>query len=288
MNKSKRKKVLAGVISAVAMAALVIGLLFSANTIASEEKTSLYIDGSTTVEPLAKAFGAYFHEQTGVNVTISGSGSGNGIQSIIAKRCDIAMSSRFMRVSEYKSAIENGVTPVAHIVALDGIAVIVNPRNAVAGLTMQQLKEIYLGKYTNWNQLGGADMPIVFANRESSSGTFECFNELVMTGDSIHRSAQQVASSNAMREVVASTPGGIGYIGLGYVNRTVKVLPINGVAATPATVASGRYPIARPLYFFTNGYPRLGSPEYTFLTLYLTKEGQKLVEEAKYIPLTRY
>ena len=255
---------------------------------AGNAKETVVLDGSTTVGPIAKAFAEYYMEQNpNVNVTVNESGSGNGAKSLIAGTCDIANMSRFMKEKEFQAAVEKGVMPVAHVVAMDGIAVVVNAVNPIKGLTIEQIRDIYTGKVDNWKQLGGPDMKIVVVSRETTSGTYETFNEFVMDGQKVTPGAEYVPSNAAAREAVLRTRGAVAYAGLGF-TKDVRAVPVNGVTATPGTVVSGRYPIARPLYMFTNGYPELGSHVHAFVTLHLTRKGQEIVEGQEFVPVTDY
>jgi len=252
-------------------------------------KNKIVIDGSTTVGPIAKAFAEYYMKQNpGVNITVSESGSGNGAKSLVNGTCDVASMSRFMKEAEFKTAIEKGVTPVCHTVAVDGIAGVVHPSNPVKGLTVAQVRDIYTGKVTNWNQVGGPNAKIVVISRDSSSGTYESFETLVMNKEKMAGSVEYVGSSGAIRQRVQSTQGAIGYVGIGFTDRTVKTLEIDKIMPTKAMVASGRYPIARPLFLFTNGYPAMGSHLYNFINLYLSKKGQEMIEAIVFVPLTEY
>lgn len=255
----------------------------------AKDKNKIIIDGSTTVGPIAKAFAEYYMKQNpGVNITVSESGSGNGAKSLVNGTCDVASMSRFMKDDEVKAAIEKGVVPVCHTVAVDGIAVIVHPSNPIKGLTLAQVRDIYTGKTTNWNQVGGPNANIVVISRDSSSGTYESFETLVMNKEKMAGSVEYVGSSGAIRQRVQSTQGSIGYVGIGFTDRTVKTLEIDKIMPTKATVASGRYPIARPLFLFTDGYPAMGSHLYNFINLYLTRKGQEMIEAIGFVPLTEY
>lgn len=250
---------------------------------------TIVIDGSTTVGPIAKAFAEYYMSlNKDVNITVSESGSGNGAKSIVNGTCDIADMSRFMKSTEFAAAVEKGRMPVAHVVAVDGLALIVNPANPVKALTVEQVRGIYTGAIKNWKEIGGPDVAIVRISRDTNSGTYETFESLVMNKEKIHESAEYVGSNGAIRQRVQSTPAAIGYVGLGFVDRSVKALEINGIMPDRNTVSSGKYPIARPLFMFTNGYPELGSHLHAFITLYLTPRGQEIVEEIGFIPVTNY
>lgn len=253
-----------------------------------KDSRKIVVDGSTTVGPLAKAFAEYYSKKNpGVDITVSESGSGNGAKSLINGVCDIADMSRFMKPEEFKAAVDKGVMPVAHIVALDGLAIIVHPSNPIADLTLDQLRDIYLGKINNWKQLGGPDKAIVAVSRDSNSGTFETFEELVMKKEKIASSVEYVGSNGAVRQRIQSTPGAIGYAGLGFLDKTVKAVKVNGVLPDPDTITSGRYAIARPLYMFTNGYPTLGSHLHAFITLHLTPKGREIVESIGFVSVVK-
>ena len=261
-------------------------LLLGSTAIAQE---TIVMDGSTTVGPIAKAFAEYYMNQNpGVNITVGESGSGNGATSLREGTCHVATMSRFMRVSEFKAALDNDVTPIAHVVALDGIAIIVHPSNPVGELTREQVRDIYAGRITNWREVGGPNRAIVAISRDTNSGTYETFNDLVMDRIRMAEGVGYVGSNGAIRARVQETEAAIGYVGIGFADHTVKALSINGVLPTLDTIRTGAYPIARPLYLFTNGYPELGSHLYRFITLYLTEEGQEMVESQDFIPMTNY
>lgn len=262
-------------------------LILNVSPLVAKEK--IVIDGSTTVGPIAKAFAEYYMGQNpDVNITVSESGSGNGAKSLINDACQVADMSRFMKGKEFKAAVEKEIFPVAHVVALDGIAIVLHPSNPVGELTVQQVKDIYLGKIKNWKELGGPDQAIVMISRDTNSGTFETFEKLVMKKDKIAEGCEYVGSNGAARGRVQSTPAAIGYVGIGFVDRSIKALKINGVYPTGRTIASGKYPIARPLYMFTNGYPKMGSHLYRFVTIHLSKKGQEIVKRIGFVPVTEY
>lgn len=253
------------------------------------QQVKIIIDGSTTVGPVAKAFAEYYMQRNpGVNITVSESGSGNGAKALVNGMCDIADMSRFMKPEEFKAAVEKGVYPVAHVVAVDGIAIIVHPSNPVSNLTVSQVRDIYTGKITNWKQIGGPNVQIVMISRDTNSGTYESFETLVMNKEKLNENVEYVGSNGAVRQRVQSTPAAIGYVGLGFVDKTVKALKIDGILPDNETVSSGAYPVARPLFMFTNGYPKLGSHLHNFISLYLSPKGQQIVEEIGFVPVTKY
>lgn len=275
------KKVIATTLSLIVLAAA--GL----SAAPAGAQKNIVLDGSTTVGPIAKAFADYYKEKSGVGATISESGSGNGVKSLINGACDIANMSRFMKDSEFKTCVEKGILPVAHVVAFDGLAVVVNPANKVSALSDAQIADIYTGKITNWKQLGGDDAEIVVISRDTNSGTYETFNELILRKKAVVKGAEYVGSNGQAKTRVASTKNAIAYVGLGFVDDTVKTLSVDGILPSAKTIVSGKYPIARPLFMFTNGYPKMGSAVYDFVTLHLTEEGREIVKDLGYIPVVQ-
>jgi len=249
------------------------------------DANTVVVDGSTTVGPIAKAFAEhYMGKHQGVNITVSESGSGNGAKSLINGACDVATMSRPMKNSEKKAAQEAGVLAVENTVAMDGIAVIVNPSNPRGNLTLEQIRDIYTGKITNWKELGGQDQKIVVISRDTNSGTYESFNTLVMKEAKLKGSAEYVGSNGAIRQRVMSTDAAIGYVGLAF-TEGVKALQVNGIAPTPETVTAKTYPIARPLFMYTNGRPKEGTALYDFVNLCNTADGKKIIEDTGFVAL---
>ncbi len=244
---------------------------------------TLTLNGSTTVFPIAqKAAEEFMKTHPDVNVSVRGTGSGNGIAALINGTCDIADASRPMKKEEIEKAKANGINPVANVVAKDAIAIVVNPSNPIAEITHEQLKKIYTGEITNWKELGGPDMKIVPVTRDSSSGTFEIFEEKVLgKGVEMVSSAVVQGSNQAVKTTVSKTPGAIGYIGLGYVDSSVKALKYDGVMPSKGTVLNGTYEISRPLFMYTNGTPK-GAVK-GFIDFVMSPEGQSIVEEVGYI-----
>lgn len=250
---------------------------------------SIVMDGSTTVGPIAKAFAEYFMQRNpGINVTVGESGSGNGARSLLNQTAHIGTMSRFMRDTEFKAAVDGGVMPVAHVVALDGLPILVHPSNPVSDLTVDQVRDIYAGRITNWRQVGGPNRTIIAISRDTNSGTYETFNNMVMRRTEIASGVEYVGSNGAVRQRIQTTPAAIGYAGLGFVDETVKALKIEGVEPSEKTVRTGEYAIARPLYMFTDGYPKLGSPLFRFMNIHLSENGYYMIREVGFIPLTEY
>jgi phosphate transport system substrate-binding protein len=254
---------------------------------AAQAQDKLIVDGSTTVGPIAKAFAEVIMRQNpGVNITVSESGSGNGAKALLNGTCDVACLSRNLKDSERKAMDEKGVKPVVHVVAFDALPVIVHPSNPVKGLTIDQVRDIYTGKITNWKEVGGADQRIVVISRDTNSGTYETFKDLVLGKDNkIIASAEYTGSNGGMRQRVQMTRGAIGYAGLGFVDRTIKALEINGVMPSAETVSAKQYPLSRELYLFTNGEPAADTLAGKFLSMSRTEKGREIIEEIGFVPV---
>jgi len=246
---------------------------------------NLRTDGSTTVLPIAqKAAEAYMKEHPDVTISVSGGGSGNGIKAIIDGTTDIANSSRFIKNEEVKQAVEKGSYPVPFAVAYDCIVPVVHPSNTVNNLTMDQLKAIYKGEIDNWKAVGGPDLKIVVISRDTSSGTYEVWEEKVMKKERVSPAALLQASSGAVAQAIASNKFAIGYLGIGYLNDKVKAVTVNNIAGTAETTLNGTFPISRPLFMFTRGWP--SGDALNFINFVLNpQKGQKLVKEAGFVPL---
>lgn len=250
---------------------------------------TLQLEGSTTVGPIADAFAEYFKSvYPDLQITVKKTGSGDGAAALVDGRCDIANMSRFMKDKEFKDAVANNIFPVAHVIAMDGVCVIVHPSNPVKALTRAQVRDIYMGKIKSWSELGGPDMQIVPISRDTSSGTYETFHGLVMEKKEMVANVEYVNANPQAHARVRNTPGAIGYVGLGFVDSNVKALEIDKVKPSRDTIATGVYPVSRPLFMFTNGYPKLGSMTHRFVTFHYTEKGQELIEAKGFVPLTNY
>jgi len=246
---------------------------------------SIRMDGSTTVLPIAqKVVEAFMKENPGVNINVSGGGSGNGIKALIDGTTNIANSSRFLKEEEVKLALERGVYPVPFAVAYDCIVPVVHPENPAKDLTMAQLKAIYMGEIKNWKEVGGADKEVVVVSRDTSSGTYEVWEEKVMKKERVYAGALLQASSGAVAQAVSKNKYAIGYLGIGYVDKSVKALTVNGVPGNEETALSGKFPISRALFMFTKGWP--SGEVLDFINYILNpQKGQKFVREAGFVPL---
>jgi phosphate transport system substrate-binding protein len=252
--------------------------------------------GSDTMVNLALAWAEqYQKEHPQVALAVTGGGSGTGIAALINNSVDIANASRQIKKEEKADAEKNGVIPVEFIVARDAIGVIVNPENPVSQLTRQQLSDIYSGKIKNWKELGGEDRPIVRLSRESNSGTHVYFLEqVVRLGDSKNKTLFStdtllLPSSEVIVNEVRQNPNAIGYDGLGYIPKDLKIIAVAKNPGDPyvlpsiETVNNKSYPIARDLYMYTPGQPAGAVKDY--IDWILGEEAQKIVAAQGFVPI---
>jgi len=249
----------------------------------TEQPVNITINGSTTIFPIAqKEAEVYMNKHLNVNISVEGTGSGNGIAALIDGTTDIADSSREIKQGEIDKAKANGVNPYEIPIALDALSVVVNPQNPVNALMQEQVKKIYVGEITNWKDVGGPDMPIVVVARDTSSGTYEAFIELALgKGVNITDKAIVQASNQTVKNTVALTKGAIGYIGLGYVDSSVKAVSYDGVFPSKESAINRTYELSRHLYMYTNGQPTGAVKD--FIDFVLSTDGQNIVEEVGFI-----
>jgi phosphate transport system substrate-binding protein len=246
---------------------------------------SIVIKGSTTVLPIAQGtLEAYMKKNPGMQISLSGGGSGEGLKALIDKTTDIATSSREIKKEEVELAKTKNVNPVANVVANDAIVPVVHPKNKVKNLSIDQLSQIYQGKITNWKEVGGEDLKIVVISRDSSSGTFESWDHFVMKKVKVTPRAQMLASNGAIVTAIAKNRYAISYLGIGYVNKSVKPLQVNGVTASIATALSKEYPMSRELYMYTDGDATGDVAKY--IAFVKSAEGQKIVVKEGFVPLS--
>ncbi len=244
-------------------------------------KTSIQIKGSDTELNLVQALAEEFtKEHPDVSITVRGGGSGTGIAALINGEVDIANSSRLMTQEELEAAKARGVEPVRFVFALDGIAVVVNPKNTLDGISLEDLGRLYRGEIKNWKELGGPDLPVVLYGRQSNSGTFVFFREHVVKGDYSPQMRPMNGNSQIV-EAVAQDPGGVGYVGLGYLKSAegkVKALKVDGkLPGEPG------YPILRTLQQYTKGKPTGTVKE--FLSFEISPKGQEIVKGMGFLPV---
>jgi phosphate transport system substrate-binding protein len=177
----------------------------------------------------------------------------------------------------------SGVDITAHKIALDGVIPIVHPSNKVTDIKLEQLKDIYNGNIKTWKEFGGSDRPISVVSRDTSSGTYEIWQEKVLGKDKLRPDSLQVASNGQMVQTVAQNPYAIGYIGIGYIDKSIKVIKINGINPTEKGVRDFTWPVARYLFIYSNGKPTGAAAK--FIDFVLSKDGQNIVKEVKYVTL---
>lgn len=265
------------------LCALVCAAVLLSSGCSRGSKKGITLAGSTSVEPFAERLAElYMQNHHGVKVSVQGGGSSAGIRAIQNKICEIGMSSRELKPEE------KGLTviPIAH----DAIALIVNARNRVRGITLVQARDIFAGRIRNWRELGGDDRPITVITREEGSGTRASFEEQVMAAgmpkdangspapEPFAADALVQDSNGAVREIVADDPEALGYISFGLIDERVRALALGGTLPDENSVKSGQYPIVRRFLFLTNGEP--SGPTKDFIDYVLSPDGQKaLVEE---------
>ena len=259
--------------------------------------SSIENKGSDTIVNLALAWAEEYQAlHPEVRISVTGGGSGTGIAALINGTVDLANASRQIKSEEISEAQKNGIEPVEFTIARDAIAVIVNLENPVDQLTLHQISDIYSGKISNWQSVGGEDRPIVRLSRETNSGTHVYFLENVLRlGDKENKTffspeTLLLPSSEGITAEIRQNPNAIGYDGLGYVTDDVKMIAIaesqggDYILPSPGTVNSGRYPIARDLYMYTAGEPEGAIAVY--LEWILGDDAQDIVTELGFVPLT--
>lgn len=267
----------------------------TAGTTGGSRGGMVQVRGSDTEVNLVQRLAEEFMAQNpGVQVAVTGGGSGTGIAALINKEIDIANASREMTEEEIAQARANGVEPLRFIFAMDGLSVIINAANPVQELDLDQVGAIYRGEITNWQDVGGPDMPISLYGRQSNSGTFVFFRDVVLKGD--YSPQMKGMNGNAqIVEGVTGDPAGIGYVGIGYAmdreGNEVEGIKVVGIKAggetvmpTMDNVTSGKYPLTRPLNHYTNGQPQ-GAVR-GFLEFELSARGQEIVVEEGFYPVT--
>jgi phosphate transport system substrate-binding protein len=231
------------------------------------------VAGSTSVSPLMELLTAEYKNVRGnVSFNVSATGSGDGIKAVPAETAEIGMSSRELSPAEIGTGINE------HLIAIDGIAVIVNAGNPVSNLTVDQIRDIYTGAVTNWSQVGGRAGRIAVVSREPGSGTRGAFEEIVRFQDKLVLGAIEFDGTGAVKAEISRNADAIGYISLGSVDNSVKTLGVDSVTATTANVINGSYKIARPFLLLTKKGRTLNGETQAFLDWILTDAGQTIVK----------
>ena len=248
----------------------------AAESAAPAEKLSgsVSTDGSTSMEKVIGALGEAFTEANpDVNFTYNPTGSGSGITAVTEGRCDIGLSSRNLKDEEAASGLK------ATVLALDGIAVIVNPENPVGELSLEQIAKIYTGEITNWSELGGNDAEIVVIGREAGSGTRDGFESITKTADAcVYR--QELTSTGDVITSVAQNPDAIGYASLASIGDTVKALVVEGVAPSEETVKDGSYLVQRPFVLVTREGEELSEAAQAFFDYITSADAASIIADA--------
>jgi phosphate transport system substrate-binding protein len=277
--------------TAAAVTATPVAAATTSAPVSTGQKQTIKISGSTTVLPIVqKAADQYMATHPDADIQVSGGGSGVGIQAIGAKTVDIGMTSREVTKDEKAKYPSFVITPVAQ----DGIAIVVNPANEISSITLDQAKNIYLGKITKWTEITGANVPntnnqIVVVGRDSASGTRSYFDETVLLKATPTSKMLEKNSNGAVLQTVAQTPGAVGYISIGFLSNDVKAVPIwynanKIIAPTLDNVKTKTYPVSRDLYVITNGQPTGLAGD--FIKYILSADGQKIVADEGYVTLS--
>ena len=237
------------------------------------------LNGSTSMEKVVGALGEQFMaDNSGVSVTYDATGSGAGIEAASNGSADIGLSSRALKDEETASGL------VGTTVALDGIAVIVNPVSGVEDLTVEQIAKIFTGEITDWSQLGGESGTISCIGREAGSGTRDGFESITGTKDAC-KLDQELTSTGAVIEAVAGNPNAIGYASLSALKDTVKAVTVGGVACSEATVLDGSYEIQRPFVFVTKDGVALSAQAQAFFDFATSSDANDLIRAAGAVPV---
>jgi len=254
---------------------LVAALLASAGC-GRSSKSGLTMAGSTSVQPFAEKWAeAYRAKHPEIEMHVQGGGSTAGVQAADTGAAQIGMCSRELKPDEASKL-------KAIVVARDGIAVVVNPKNGASDLKLEQVQKIYAGEITTWKDVGGGDGKITVITREDGSGTRGAFEELVMHKSKIASSALVQDSTGAVRQMVSTDPTAIGYISLGLVDASVKALKIGGVEGTEANIDADKYPLVRPFLFVSKGEPAGAAKD--FIEWITGPEGQALTRKEGLLP----
>lgn len=250
----------------------------SADTTVSNLGGSVSTDGSTSMEKLMGIYQEVYTELSGTTINYNPTGSGAGITAVTEGRCDIGLASRNLKDEEK----EAGLT--GNVIAIDGIAIIVNPESKVADLSVEQIKQLYTGEITDWSEVGGDAGEVVVIGREAGSGTRDGFEEVVDAKDACTYN-QELTSTGAVIAAVASNPNAIGYASLSAVDETVKAVTVGGVECSEETIQSGDYAVQRNFVMVTNDNTELSAEAQAFVNWALSADADEYVREAGCVPV---
>ena len=293
MNEKTKKitrKIFVSTVSLM-MALVLISGCSKQEDLAGSEQRFITIKGSDTMVYLVSSWAETFMKQNpDIELSVTGGGSGTGIAALLNGTTDICAASRKIKNKELQLALQKNIHPHEIVVAKDGIAVVVHPDNPVKELTLQQLSKIFTEKSLRWSDVGGSDKEILVLSRESSSGTYVFFQEMVLKKQDYMQDAKLLPATSAIIQSVSTDKLAIGYVGLGYAlaaKDKVKIIAVkaddNSTAVMPSdqTVKTGQYPIARPLFLYLNGEPQ-GTVK-TFMDFCLSAAGQAVVTDTGYV-----
>lgn len=260
------------------VATLLLVVILSVGCINKSEKKGLTIAGSTTVQPIVIRASEVFSERNpDIKIGAQGGGSGTGIRMVGEGSVNIGSSSRELNPEEKNKHPDL----VIHTIGVDGIAVVIHPSNPINNLSLEQIRDIFSGKINNYKEVGGPDKRIVLVEREDGSGTRSMFESFVMNNTDVSTRALQKPASGAIRFTISGNEYAIGYLGIGYLDGTIKPVSINGVAPTEENIRTHHYPISRNLYLITKGDPTGLTKE--FIDFIMSDEGQQIVKEEGFV-----
>lgn len=282
-----KKKTLTALLSALVAAGMLAGCGGTDSTTsqstdapAQNESATVSTDGSTSMEKVIGYLSeSYMTSNPNVKVTYNPTGSGAGISAVSEGRCDIGLSSRDLKDDEKATLTQT-------IVAIDGIAVIVNPENPVSDLSVETIGKLYTGEITNWSEVGGGDQPVVLIGREAASGTRDGFESITGTKDKCQYS-QELTSTGDVIQTVAGNPNAIGYASLASVKDSIKVLSVEGVTPSKETIQDGSYKIQRDFVLVTKTGEKLSDAAQKFFDFATSAEADSLIEKAGAVPVVR-
>ena len=245
----------------------------------SKSEGTVSTDGSTSMEKVIGALGEAFEEANkGISFTYNPTGSGSGIEAVTAGRCDIGLSSRALKDDEKSKGLKETT------LALDGIAIIVNPQNSVSNLSIDDITKIYTGEVTNWKDVGGSDGEIVLIGREASSGTRDGFESITKTKDKCQY-RQELTSTGDVITAVSQNPNAIGYASLASVKESVKAVSVDNVTPSEETVKDGSYVVQRPFVLVTKENEKLSDSAQKFFDYITSSDAASIISEAGAVPV---
>ena len=262
------KKIISLFVAAVLMCTAMVGC---------SKSESVSTDGSTSMSKVIESLSEAFGEETGIEVTYNATGSGAGIEAVLAGRCDIGLSSRDLKEEEKENGLEGT------ILAYDGIAIIVHPDNPVADLSIETIAKIYTGEITNWKDVSGNDGEIVLIGREANSGTRDGFESITDTEDKC-KYRQECTSTGDVITAVSSNPNAIGYASLASVKDSVKAVSVDGVTPSEATVKDGSYAVQRPFVLVTKKYSKRSGNAQKFFDYITSEAANEVISGAGVVP----